>query len=52
MPVYQFVCKKHGAFEKITIKAEWDDIKCPKCGMKSKVDEKCNLAPKSILKNI
>jgi len=52
MPVYQFVCKKHGAFEKITIKAEWDDIKCPKCGMKSKVDEKCNLEHKSILKNI
>ena len=26
MPVYQFICEKHGGFEKITIKAEWDDI--------------------------
>ncbi len=43
MPVYQFICKKHGGFEKITIKAEWDDIRCPKCGAKSRVDKKCNL---------
>ena len=34
MPVYQFVCEKHGEFDKITIKAEWDDIRCPKCGNK------------------
>jgi putative FmdB family regulatory protein len=34
MPVYQFICEKHGGFEKITIKAEWDDIRCPKCGDK------------------
>ena len=40
MPVYQFVCEKHGAFEKITIRAEWDDIRCPKCGVKSKVDKR------------
>ncbi len=52
MPVYQFVCKKHGEFEKITIRAEWDDIKCPKCGKKSKVDKKCNLRQISFLKNI
>jgi hypothetical protein len=39
-------------FEKITIKAEWGDIRCPKCGDKSKVDKKCKLAPGSYLKNI
>ncbi len=41
MPVYQFICKKHGRFEKITIKAEWDDIRCPKCGANARVDQKC-----------
>ena len=50
MPVYQFICEKHGGFEKITIKAEWGDIRCPKCGDKSKVDKKCKLAPESLLK--
>ena len=40
MPVYQFVCNKHGRFEKITIKAEWKDIRCPDCGNKSKMAEK------------
>jgi putative FmdB family regulatory protein len=50
MPVYQFVCKKHGEFEKITIRAEWDDIRCPKCGNKPK--KKMQLEPKSSLKNI
>jgi hypothetical protein len=34
MPVYQFICEKHGEFEKITIKAEWDDIRCPKWWIK------------------
>jgi putative FmdB family regulatory protein len=52
MPVYQFICEKHGGFEKITIKAEWDDIRCPKCGAKSKVDKKGNLEHKSLFKNI
>jgi putative FmdB family regulatory protein len=46
MPVYQFVCEKHGEFEKITIKAEWGDIRCPKCGDKPKKDKKRNLRPK------
>ena len=36
MPVYEFVCEKHGKFEEITIKAEWKDIRCPKCGKKVK----------------
>ncbi len=52
MPVYQFICEKHGGFEKITIKAEWGDIRCPKCGDKSKVDKKYKLAPGCLLKNI
>lgn len=46
MPVYQFKCETHGGFEKITIKAEWNDICCPKCGDKSKVDKKGKLEPK------
>jgi putative FmdB family regulatory protein len=46
MPVYQFICGKHGGFDKIAIKAEWDDIRCPKCGDKSKVDKKCSLKHK------
>jgi putative FmdB family regulatory protein len=45
MPVYHFTCKKHGGFEKIAIKAEWDDIRCPKCGARSKVDNKCRTGP-------
>jgi putative FmdB family regulatory protein len=40
MPVYLFVCEQHGEFEKITIKAEWDEIRCPKCGNKSKINKK------------
>jgi putative FmdB family regulatory protein len=52
MPVYQFICIKHGEFEKIAIKAEWGHIRCPKCGDKSKVDKKCNLELKSFAKNI
>jgi predicted nucleic acid-binding Zn ribbon protein len=48
MPVYQFICEKHGGFEKITIKAEWGDIRCPKCGDKSKVCKECNLEPKGL----
>ena len=40
MPVYQFVCETHGVFDKITIRAEWDDIRCPKCGVKSEVDKR------------
>ena len=52
MPVYQFICEKHGGFEKITIKAEWDDIRCPKCGAKSKVDQKGHLEHEITLKNI
>ncbi len=52
MPVYQFICEKHGRFEKITIKAEWDDIRCPKCGHKSTVDQKGNVEHRLSLKNI
>jgi hypothetical protein len=52
MPVYQFICKKHGGFEKITIKAEWGGIRCPKCGAKSKVDQKCNSERKDADKGI
>ena len=52
MPVYQFICDKHGGFEKITIKAEWGKIRCPKCGDKSKVDKKSNSEPQSFMKNI
>ena len=52
MPVYQFICKKHGGFEKITIKAEWGGIRCPKCGAKSKVDQKCNSERKHADKSI
>ena len=37
MPVYQFECKKHGRFEKITIRAEWEDIRCPDCGFRPKL---------------
>lgn len=40
MPVYQFECKKHGQFEKITIRAEWEDIRCPDCGDKLKIRRK------------
>jgi putative FmdB family regulatory protein len=43
MPIYQFICEKHGVFEKITIKAEWDDIRCPECGNKPKIREKMQL---------
>ena len=49
MPVYQFVCEKHGAFEKITIRAEWDDIRCPKCGVKSEVDKRMQFRKKNSL---
>jgi putative FmdB family regulatory protein len=49
MPVYQFICKKHGGFEKITIRAEWDDTRCPKCGAKSKVDQKCKSGGKNLV---
>jgi putative FmdB family regulatory protein len=49
MPVYQFVCEKHGVFEKITIRAEWDDIRCPKCGVKSEVDKKMQFREKNSL---
>jgi putative FmdB family regulatory protein len=52
MPVYQFICKKHGGFEKISIRAEWDDIRCPKCGAKSTVDKKCAFERKRSLKDI
>lgn len=52
MPVYQFVCEKHGAFEKIAIRSECDDIRCPKCGRKSDVDKKMQLQVKGSLKNI
>jgi hypothetical protein len=45
MPVYQFICLTHGAFEKITIRAEWGDIRCPKCGDQSEVNKECNLEP-------
>jgi len=46
MPVYQFFCEKHGSFEKITIRAEWDDIRCPKCGDKPQVDKKMQFRAK------
>jgi hypothetical protein len=49
MPVYKFVCEKHGEFEKMKIIAEWDKIICQKYGKKSKVDEKVQQAQKSIL---
>ena len=39
MPVYQFVCEKHGEFDKITIRAEWDSIRCPKCGVKPEINK-------------
>ncbi len=52
MPVYQFICDKHGEFEKITIKAEWNDIRCPKCGKKSDVDKKMQFRVKGSLKDI
>ena len=52
MPVYQFICKKHGGFEKITIRAEWDDIRCPKCAAKSKVDQKFKSAHNCWVDNI
>jgi putative FmdB family regulatory protein len=37
MPVYQFICEEHGGFEKITIKAEWENIRCPRCGAKARL---------------
>jgi putative FmdB family regulatory protein len=46
MPVYQFFCAKHGLFEKIAIKAEWDDIRCPKCGAKAQKDQKMQFSAK------
>ena len=46
MPVYQFFCEKDGSFEKITIKAEWEDIRCPKCGDKAQLDEKMQFMAK------
>ncbi len=52
MPVYQFVCKQHGEFEKITIRAQCDDTRCPKCGKKSAVDKKMQFRQKGSLKNI
>jgi putative FmdB family regulatory protein len=52
MPVYQFFCEKHGFFEKITIKAEWDDIRCPKCGDKPRMDKKIQFKAESRFKNI
>jgi putative FmdB family regulatory protein len=51
MPVYQFVCLKHGEFEKITIKAEWDAVRCPKCGRKPEVHGKTPLQVERLLKN-
>ena len=50
MPVYQFVCQKHGKFEEITIRALWDLIKCPKCGIKPKICERMTVAPNEALK--
>lgn len=52
MPVYQFICEKHSGFEKITIRAQWGDIRCPKCGAKTKVDNKCKIEHKASAKNI
>lgn len=52
MPVYQFVCEKHGAFEKITIRAECEEIRCPKCGKKSAVDKEMQFRENVSLKNI
>lgn len=52
MPVYQFTCEKHGGFKKITIRAKWGDIRCPKCGAKSKVDSKCKIESKGSVKNM
>jgi putative FmdB family regulatory protein len=49
MPLYQFECEKHGKFEKITIKAEWDNIRCPKCGIKPQISERIQLEPKKLL---
>ena len=46
MPVYQFFCEKHGAFEKITIRAEWDAVRCPKCGVKPQTDKKMHFKAK------
>jgi putative FmdB family regulatory protein len=46
MPVYRFFCKKHGSFEKITIKAEWDNIRCPKCGTKPQLDKEMQFRAK------
>jgi hypothetical protein len=37
MPVYHFVCETHGEFAEITIRAEWDRIRCPKCGLKPEI---------------
>jgi len=48
MPVYQFICEEHGGFEKITIKAEWENIRCPRCGAKSRLAEKSNYDFKNV----
>lgn len=48
MPVYQFACDRHGGFEKITIKAEWDDIRCPKCGHKPKLNKNGNIVNRTL----
>ena len=49
MPVYQFICDKHGGFEKITIKAQWKDIRCPKCGGKSRADKRSKTETRKFL---
>jgi putative FmdB family regulatory protein len=48
MPVYQFICEKHGGFEKITIKAEWENIRCPKCGDKARLARQSTIGCKSV----
>ena len=51
MPVYQFLCEKHGEFESITIRAEWDQIRCPKCGGKTELSKEAGLDRKRYRKN-
>jgi putative FmdB family regulatory protein len=38
MPLYVYLCKKHGQFEEIVKLSELDDVvvKCPKCNYKTR----------------
>jgi putative FmdB family regulatory protein len=36
MPIYEYVCPKHGKFDRVILTDSGDSARCPKCGIVSK----------------